>query len=165
MNYQFFLLNHQNDKTWVQNKIENKLSDEFNINLSNSFDISYRILPKPHFVLKNSKIIKEDTLVDTVLSNIKNLKIFISKKKLFNKEQITLKYIIIDNANFLLTGNDLRLLKSDSTKKFSNKKIEINKSNIFIKNNSDETIVIIKISKAFLFLDNKDLFNLFKLKR
>ena len=152
------------DKTWVQNKIENKLLEEFKINFSISSDISYRILPKPHFLIKNSKIIKEDEGNNTVLSNIKNLKIFISKKKLFNKEQITLKYIIIDNANFLLTGNDLRLLKSDSTKKFSNKKIEINKSNIFIKNNSDETIVIIKISKAFLFLDNKDLFNLFKLK-
>ena len=43
------------DKNWVQNKIVTKLSDEFNINLSNSFDISYHILPKPHYLIKDSK--------------------------------------------------------------------------------------------------------------
>ena len=43
------------DKNWVQNKIVTKLSDEFNINLSNSFDISYRILPKPHYLIKDTK--------------------------------------------------------------------------------------------------------------
>ena len=40
------------DKNWVQNKILTKLSAEFNINLSNSLDVSYRILPKPHYLIK-----------------------------------------------------------------------------------------------------------------
>ena len=47
---------------------------------------------------------------------------------------------------------------------FLKKKIKINKSKIFFKNNSDEIVSIIKISKAFLFQDDKNLINLFKLK-
>jgi hypothetical protein len=46
------------DKNWVQNKIVTKLSDEFNINLINSFDISYRILPKPHYLIKKNLLLQ-----------------------------------------------------------------------------------------------------------
>ena len=44
------------DKNWLQSKITEKLKDEFNISLINTSDISYRILPKPHFSIKNSTI-------------------------------------------------------------------------------------------------------------
>ena len=43
-------------KNWVQANIETKLLKEFNINISTSSDISYRILPAPHFLIKDSKI-------------------------------------------------------------------------------------------------------------
>ena len=58
------------DKNWLQNKIISKLSDEFNISLINSPDISYRVLPKPHFLIKNSKI---------SLAKIEIIKIFINQ--------------------------------------------------------------------------------------
>ena len=45
------------DKTWLQTKIERKLLNEFVVNLSTSADISYRILPAPHFVIRDSKIL------------------------------------------------------------------------------------------------------------
>ena len=47
---------------------------------------------------------------------------------------------------------------------FLKKKIKINNSNIFFKDNLNEVISIIKISNAFLFFDEKNLFNLFDLK-
>ena len=74
------------------------------------------------------------------------------------------KEIKINNANFSLLRNDFKFLNNASNNKFSNKKIEINKSNIFLKNNSGETISIIKINKAFLFFDRNQLLNLFQLK-
>src|SRR6056300_1491996 len=61
-------------------------------------------------------------------------------------------------------SNDLKPLYKDSENKFSKKKIKINDSNIFFKNNLNEVISIIKISNAFLFFDEKNLFNLFDLK-
>jgi hypothetical protein len=142
------------DKSWVQNKIVSKLSAEFNINLSNSFDISYHILPKPHYLIKDSK---------TALAEIKVLNVFISQNNFFNKDNIRINEVIIEKANFFLLNDNLKMLYKNSDDKFSEQKIKVNNSNIFIKDNLNEVISIIKISNAFLFFDEKNLFNLFDL--
>jgi len=143
------------DKNWVQNKIVTKLSVEFNINLSNSFDISYRILPKPHYLIKDSK---------TALAEIKVLNVFISQNNFFNKENIKISEVVIQEANFSLLNDNLKILHKNIENKYSEKKIKIKKSNIFFKDNLNEVISIIKVSNAFLFFDGKNLFNLFDLK-
>ena len=101
------------DKNWVQNNIVSKLSTEFNINLSNSFDISYRILPKPHYLIKDSK---------TSLAEIKALNVFISQNNFFNKESTRINEVSIKEANFFLLSNNLKTLYKDSENKFSKKK-------------------------------------------
>ena len=143
------------DKNWIQNKIVTELGNEFNINLGNSFDFSYRILPKPHYLIRDSK---------TSLAEIKTLNVFISQNNFFNKDSIRINEVVIEEANFSLLSNDLKPLYKDSENKFSKKKIKINDSNIFFKNNLNEVISIIKISNAFLLFDEKNLFNLFDLK-
>ena len=143
------------DKNWVQNRIVIELSDEFNINLSDSFDISYRILPKPHYLIKKSK---------TTLAEIKVLNVFISQNNFFNKDSIRINEVVIEEANFFLLNDNFKMLYESSDDKFSEQKIKINNSNIFFKDNLNEVISIIKISSAFLFFDEKNLFNLFDLK-
>ncbi|WP_278386408.1 hypothetical protein [Candidatus Pelagibacter ubique] len=143
------------DKNWIQNKIVTKLGNEFNINLDNSFNFSYRILPKPHYLIRDSK---------TSLAEIKTLNVFISQNNFFNKDSIRINEVVIEEANFSLLSNDLKPLYKDSENKFSKKKIKINDSNVFFKNNLNEVISIIKISNAFLLFDEKNLFNLFDLK-
>ena len=143
------------DKNWVQNKIVNKLSVEFNINLINSLDISYRILPKPHYLIKDT---------ETTFAEIKDLNVYISQNNFFNKESIKISEVAIKKANFLLLNDNFKVLYRNSENKFSEKKIKISESNIFFKNNLNEVISIIKISNAFLFFDEKNLFNLFDLK-
>ena len=101
------------DKNLVQNKIVTKLSDEFNINLSNSFDISYRILPKPHYLIKDSK---------TALTEIKVLNVFISQNNFFNKDSIRINEVVIEGANFSLLNNNLKMLYKNSENKFYKKK-------------------------------------------
>ena len=143
------------DKNWIQNKIVTELGNEFNINLGNSFDFSYRILPKPHYLIRDSK---------TSLAEIKTLNVFISQNNFFNKDSIRINEVVIEEANFSLLSNDLKPLYKDSENKFSKKKIKINDSNVFFKNNLNEVISIIRISNAYLFFDEKNLFNLFDLK-
>ena len=58
------------DKNWIQNKIVTELGNEFNINLGNSFDFSYRILPKPHYLIRDGK---------TPLAEIKTLNVLLVK--------------------------------------------------------------------------------------
>ena len=143
------------DKNWVQNKILSKLNTEFNISLSNSFDISYRILPKPHYLIKDVK---------TNLAEIKILNVFISQSNFFNKENIEINEVIINEANFSMLNENFKMIYKNSDNKFSKKKIKINNSNIFFKNNLNEVISIIKINNAYLFFSEKNLFNLFYLK-
>ena len=152
------------DKTWLQKNIESKLFEEFKINFSTSSDISYYILPAPHFLIKDSKILKDGSNKFRAISQIKNLKVFIKQNNFFDKEKINFKEIVIDNANFSLLKNDLKLLNNLSNNKFSNKKIKIKDSNFFMKDSLNETIFIVKIIKAFFFFDNKKLFNLLDLK-
>jgi len=151
------------DKNWVQRNIENQLLKDFKILFSLSSDVSYRILPSPHYLVKDSKIIKEDNKTES-LAEIKTLRVFVSQKNFFNKKKVPIRYIKIDNADFTLLKNDLKLIKNTTNNKFSNKKIEINKSTVFFKNNLNKTISVIKISHGFLFLDEKNLLNLIKLK-
>ncbi|MDA9635075.1 hypothetical protein N9S58_00745 [Candidatus Pelagibacter sp.] len=151
------------DKTWVQSNIEKKLLNEFKINLSTSADISYRILPTPHFLIKNSMVSMEDTKKHKTTVEIKNLKVFISQNNFFDKEKINIQEVIVDNVNFYIFRNSFSILSDISINKLSNKKIKIYDSNIFLKDNFGEIITIIKISKALLFFDDKKLFNLLNL--
>ena len=143
------------DKNWLQNKILEKLKDEFNISLTNTSDISYRILPKPHFSIKNSTI---------PLAKIGMIDIYIDQNNLFNKSNLNIDEVIIHEANFSLLKNNFKVLSTNSKKKFSKKKIIINNSNIFFKDNLSEIASIVKISNAELFFDAKKLLNLLNLK-
>ena len=162
--YLFYLLTPLlYNKTWVQAKIESVVLNEFKVNLSTSADISYRILPAPHFLIKNSKILVDNVKNQKSIAEIKNFKVFLSQKNLFDKKKINIKKIVIDGANFSILINNFKLLDEITNKNFSNKKIRINNSTIFFKNNLEEVISIIKVNKAFLFFDNKKLLNLINL--
>jgi len=151
------------NKTWVQNTIENKLLEDFKINFSISSDITYNILPTPHFLIKNSKIFTDDGVEQKALSEIKNLRVFIEQNNLFNKKKMNIKKILIKDANFSLQEADLISLNTNIDKKFSNKKIKIRNSNIFLKNEKDETIVIVKVPSGSYFYDNTKKVNLLNL--
>jgi len=72
------------NKGRLQKVLTEKLANEFKINLSISSEISYSILPAPHFLIKNAKIFNDDRDNPKELSQIKKLKIFISQKFLYD---------------------------------------------------------------------------------
>ena len=142
-------------KIWVQNTIEDKLLKDFKINFSISSDITYNILPTPHFLVKNSKIFRENDKGQKKISEIKKLKVFINQNNFFNKENINIKEILIVDANIILQKEDLIFLNKKSNDKFSNKNIKIKNSNIFLKNDDNsETIAIIKVPNGLIFYDD-----------
>ena len=152
------------DKSWVQSSLERKLLKEFKINLSTSSDISYRILPAPHFLIKDSKIIVNKGEKKHSIAEIKDFKVFLNQVNFFDRDKMNINKIIIDNANFKLMSNNLELLKNFRNTDFSKNKIKIKNSKIFFKNNLKEVILIITIKKGNLFFDEKKLLNLFNLK-
>ena len=152
------------EKTWVQTNIERKLLNEFKVNLSTSADISYRILPAPHFLIKDSQILVNEGKKAKSVAKIQDFKVFLSQRNFFDKEKMNIKKIVISDANFTLLRSDLNLLNKLISKKFSNKKIKIKNSNIFFKDNLGEIISIIKMDKVVLFFDDKKLSNFLNLK-
>jgi hypothetical protein len=162
--YMFYLLVPTlYDKTWVQNTLENKLVKDFKINFSTSSDITYLILPTPHFLVKDAKIFIGNDNTQKIFSEIKKLKVFIHQTNFFKREKMNIKKILINDANFLVKGKDLKILNESILKKFSNKKIKIKNSNIFFKNTNDDIINIIKIPEVNFFYDEIRLLNLFNL--
>ena len=152
------------DKTWVQNTIEAKLLNEFNINFSISSQISYEILPSPHFIIKNAKILDDNDNNPKELSEIKKLSVFISQKNFFNKDSLKIKKVLINDANFTIQKKDFKFFKKIFNKKFSHKKIIIKNSSIFFKDFEKETVTITKIKKLFLFYDNLKFLNVLQSK-
>ena len=162
--YLFYLLTPLlYSKTWLQTSIEDKLLNEFKMDLSTSANISYRILPAPHFLIKDSKILVIKDNVKKSIAEIKEFKVFLYQGNFFSKEKLNIKKIVINDANFSLLRSDFNLLNKFKKEKFSPKKIEINNSNIFFKDNLEEIILIIKINKTDLFFDNKKLSNFLNL--
>ena len=151
-------------KDLVKDNIQKKLLSEFKLNLNFIEDISYRILPSPHFLIKDSNLLPNITSSKSSIAEIRDLKIFISQLNFFDKEKMRITKVIINDANFFLLRNDLKELNNSINRKFSNKKVMVNNSNIFFKDNLDEIISIIKIDKANFFFDDKNLENYFNSK-
>jgi len=151
------------DKKWVKDKIQTKLLSEFKLDFNSIDDISYRILPAPHFLIINSKIMMNNSKNKKTIAKIKNLKIFLDQINFLNKKKMNITEMIINNANFSLSKNDLKILNDSSNQKLSDKKIKINESSVFFKNDLDEIITIIKINKGNLFFNSKKIQNQFEL--
>jgi hypothetical protein len=152
------------DKSWVQNTLENKLLNEFKTNFSFSSDISYEILPSPHFTIKNAKMLNDDKNKPKELAEIKKLEIFITQKNFFDKENFKIKKIMIKNANFSINKDDFDYINNFIVKKLSHKKIAIKKGKIFYRNYANEIISLTKILNLSLFYDHEKAFNVLNLK-
>jgi hypothetical protein len=140
------------DKDNIQKNLTLKLLEEFKINLSLSASIDYLILPSPHFEIKNAKLIDES---DKEVAHIKKLKIFISQKNLFKEENLEIKDIVMFNTNFLVRNDNISFFKKFLDSKTVSKKINIKKSQVFFKDNNEETILIFSIKNSDIFYDNE----------
>ena len=147
------------NKGRLEKDLTNKLKSEFQIEFSISSEINYSILPSPHIQIKNVKIFNVLSEDLNELVQIKDLKIFISQKNLFNQDHLEIKKILINHANFSIKKSDFKFINNFINKKFSTKKIIIKNSNIFYKGSDNETISIFKISNLNLFLNIKKSLN------
>ncbi len=134
----------------VQKVLSKEISSDFDLNLSLSSDISYRILPKPHFVIRDAKLFNIKSQVNNEIGQIKELKVYIKQNKLFDKNIIKISKINIHKANFFLKKDDLSYAQKYFNKIFINKDIKILNSKIFYNDRKNNTVFIYSIKKSII---------------
>jgi hypothetical protein len=143
------------DKNEINIKLNNQLQKKFNLNFNLSQDFTYNFLPRPHFIYRNSFIVKDGSEI----SKIKKLKIFITLNNFFSYKNFNVQNLIIEKSNFNLDNQThnffINLLDGD----FQEGKLIIKDSNIFYKNKDNEVLFINKILNMKYFYDNKNLQN------
>jgi len=153
----YFLIPTLFDKDIIQSKIKNHIFDKYNINLKFDKKINYSLLPTPHFLAKEVKIIRDDKNI----ANVKNLKILISSDKFFSFNEIFVKDIIFNKTDFNINKNDMVFFENLLKIEPNENKIIIKNSNIFFKDNEDQVLFINKINDSKFFYDSKNLQNIF----
>ena len=137
----------------VQKVFNEKFLTDFNLNISLSTDISYRILPKPHFLIKDAKLFYKKSNLPYEIAHIKELKIYVSKKNFFNEKNVEILKVELNKSNFFLMKNDFIFFKKYLNKKFSEKEIIIKKSKFFLNDDNKNIIFIYTINRSKLNFD------------
>ena len=145
---------------YKQSDISKKLNIQFQkklgLNFKFSQNIKYNFFPRPHFTTTETSILYDQNEI----SNIKNLKIFISIKDLFLVKNIKIKDLIIKNANFNLNKKNYNFFYKLLNENYKNGYLIIKDSNIFFRNSLDEVLFINKISKIKYYYESKELRNI-----
>ena len=113
----------------VSKKLKTELQDKFNLNFNFSQIINYNFFPKPHFIISESTIINNQKEI----SKINKLKIFISLDKLLYLQNIEVRDLVIENANFNINSRNYNFFKDLLNNNFQNRDLIIKNSNIFLK--------------------------------
>jgi len=152
------------DSGRVQKDLHKKLFEEFGLNFSLSSNIAYRILPQPHFHVKDSKIFENRAKGTYEIGEIKDIKIFISQKNLFKSENIKIKQIVLSKGNFFFNRQNFSFISSLFENQFSKRKIYIKKSKLFFNDKNGSIIFIYTIDNLNFFKNKKNNYQIFKTK-
>ena len=132
-------------------QIKKTINIEYKINIHNLENISFRFIPSPHLLIKNADLkIQENE--KSIISELKNIKVFISITDLYKDDKFKIKKIEINRANFYLNNLSLKNFILNLKKQIVNNLI-INKSTLFFKDKKDEIILISKIKNLIYKID------------
>ena len=154
------------DKKIIESKIQNQILQRFNIETRFNEKISFSLFPKPHFVSKDFSILSEGKEI----AKVRKFKTYVSYDEYFAFNNIKIRNILMDKAEFSLNKNNVnffkKLLFTDPSKDI----VEIKNSKIFYKNSSEDILFILKIFDSKFFYDfaklenvlssNNEVFNL-----
>ncbi len=139
----------------IQNIIEKKVSSDYKIKLKILDDISFKIFPKPHYLIRKANL---DLNIENVKSSIieaNNLKIFIPIRKIYSKSNIKIKGIEIEKANIYFKMDDVINFRNHLYYKI-NEPIYIKNSKFFFIDKNNKIILISPIKKLSYLINNKN---------
>ena len=140
----------------LQSQLRIHLLNDYNLNINISDKIAYKILPSPHFEVKESILYSDLELDKNILGELKNLKIFVATSSLYNQKNLKLEKIQIRESLFFLNKNNKKFINYYFNNKNTEKKITIKKSKFLLMD--DDKIISIFPVKNFYFKYDKEIF-------
>jgi len=144
------------DQNQISKKLKGELIKKLNLDISFSKKLNYNLFPSPHFISKNSIL----TYQNRKLAEIKTIKIYVSSGNLFSSQNIEIKDVIINNANFNIDKENKNFFIKLLNNKFFENNLNIIDSNIFFRDLNKEILFINKISNLKYYYDQKELKNI-----
>ena len=124
-------------------QIEDTINKDFKIKVENLEKVSFRFIPSPHLLIKKADLkIRENE--SKVVSQLENVKVFISLIDFYKNEKFEIERIVVNKANIYLNEISLKNFIKNLKKNIV-KNLIIKKSTIFFKNKNDEIILLSKI--------------------
>lgn len=153
-----------------QNYFTSLLKNQYGLEFALTPEISYSILPKPHFQLSDVIIFNDKEDFQKEIAEVKKLKIYLHQNNFFKKQNLKIKSLEFYETNFFLNKFDLPYIRKFFINGFKDKPIIMKRTNLFYQDTSDETISFLKFKKINLqyndklnqdtFISEGDIFNI-----
>ena len=152
----YFLLPTIYDKNTIKLKIENQIFKKYNISIKANEDFRYGLLPKPHFVIKNLKILQDDKEIGLV----KNFKAYLKFNNFFSISNLEITDLIFNKTDFNLNQKNISFFRKLLETPPNENNIIIKNSNIFFEDNNQDILFINKINYSKFYYDSFNLQNI-----
>ncbi len=143
-------------QTEISKELKNELLNSFNLSFQFSNNLNYNFFPRPHFSTNEAKIIINQNEV----SEIKEIKIYVSLENLFSLKNMKINEVVIENANFNLNKSNSNFFIKLLDNSFTQTIFKIKDSNIFFRDLKNEVLLINKIIKMKYFYEPNELKNI-----
>jgi hypothetical protein len=154
--FTFFSIPSFYDKNIIQSKIKDQILNKYDVEVRFNDKVSFSFFPKPHFISKDFSILKDDQEI----AKVNKLKIYISNEKYFSFNEIKIRDLILDNADFDLNKKNFDFFKKFLVTDPNKENVVIKNSQVFFKDLADDTLFILKIKEGKIFYDYNNLENI-----
>ena len=154
--FTFFSIPSFYDKNIIQSKVKEQILDKYNVEVRFNDKINFSLLPQPHFVSKDFSILNNNQEI----GKINKFKIYISNEKYFSFNDITIRDLIFDKAEFNLNKKNFNFFKKLLLTDPNKETITIKNSKIFFKDLTDDTLFMLKINEGKFYYDYNKLENI-----
>ena len=130
-----------------QNYFTKILNEQYGLKFSLTPEISYSILPKPHFQINNVIVFNKQDEYQKEIAQVKKLKVYLNQTNFLKKQKLEIKSVELFETNFFITKFDVNFIKDYLKKGFYKKPLIIKRANLFFQDQDKSTISFINLKK------------------
>ena len=138
-----------------QNYFTNELKKQYNLEFSLTPEITYSILPKPHFQIKDVIIFNNINNYQKEIAQVKRLKIYLHQKNFFKKRKLEIKTVELFETNFFINKMDIDFIKNFFNNGFIDRPMIIKRANLFYEDMDKRTISFLNLKRINMEFNDK----------